>query len=107
MEDTGFDLALSDYEKGFLTAHYEAHLCFEDYRSNFNAWWEHLNDEMEWVGVQIGDRMFDICIWLDAGYDDEGASYPNDLVAVVYECIEKDGSWQTDTSTRWYITEAK
>ena len=56
------DLVLSDFEKGFLTAHFEAHLRFEDYRCQGNAWYEHLDDEMDWVGVQVLGRMFDICI---------------------------------------------
>jgi hypothetical protein len=106
MEYTGFELALSDYEKGFLTAHFEAHLRFEDYRSNNNAWWESLTDDNEWVGVQIGNRMFDICIWMQD--NDEGPNYPDDLVAVVHECTKtSDGCWQTDTSTSFFLKEAE
>jgi len=108
MEHTGFELALSGYEKGFLTAHFEAHLRFEDYRCQGNAWYEHLDDDMDWVGVQVGDRMFDICIWLDTSiqekYPDEAPEYPQDLVAVVYEChLNDDGEYQTQTDLSWFI----
>jgi len=107
MEYTGFKLPLSDYEKGFLTAHFEAHLRFENYKCQGNAWYEHLDDDMEWVGVQVGDRMFDICIWLDTKDGKEKPEYPQDLVAVVYECHKNNaGEFTTDTSTSWFLKEA-
>ena len=101
MEHTGFELPLSGYEKGFLTAHFEAHLRFEDYRCQGNAWYEHLSDANDWIGVGIGNRMFDICIYF-AGKPDP--QYPQDLVAVVYECyLDDDGEYQTKTDTSWFI----
>ena len=108
--DSGFELPLSDYEKGFLTAHFEAHLRFEDYKCQGNAWYEHLDDDMEWVGVSIGDRMFDICIWLDTDfpeYPDEAPTYPDHLVACVYECDKTDDdNWTTNTDTCWFLKKA-
>jgi len=105
MEYTGFELPLSDYEKGFLTAHFEAHLRFEDYRCQGNAWYEHLDDEMDWVGIQIGDRMFDICIYFAEKPDPQ---YPQDLVAVVYECyLNDDGEYQTQTDTSWFLKQVE
>ena len=110
MECTGFELPLSDYEKGFLTAYFEAHLRFEDYKCQGNAWYEHLDDDMDWVGVSIGDRLFDICIYFDTNitetYPDETPEYPQDLIAVVYECDKKDdGNWTTNTNTCWFLKE--
>jgi hypothetical protein len=94
-------IELSDYEKGFLTAHFEAHLRFEDYKCK--DWYEHLDDDQEWVGVSIGDRMFDICIWLDPSIT---GKYPQDLVAVVYECDKTgDGNWTTNTDRCWFLKE--
>ena len=105
-EHTGFELPLSDYEKGFLTAYFESHLHFESYKCKGNAWYEHLVDENEWVGVQIGERMFDICIWLDTNDDENDPEYPQDLVACVHECQKNnDGEWTTDTSTSWFLRE--
>ena len=81
------DLVLSDFEKGFLTAHFEAHLCFE----------------MEWVGVQVLGRMFDICIHFAEKPDPQ---YPQDLVAKVYECHPNDdGEYQTNVDKVWFIKE--
>ena len=102
------DLVLSDFEKGFLTAHFEAHLRFEDYRCRGNAWYENLDDEMEWVSVQVLGRMFDICIWLDTSiqekYPDEAPEYPQDLVAVVYECHPNaNGEYQTKVDKQWFL----
>ena len=97
------DLVLSDFEKGFLTAHFEAHLRFEDYRCQGNAWYEHLDDEMEWVGVQVLGRMFDICIYFAEKSDPK---YPQDLVAVVYECHPNaDGEYQTKVNKEWFLKE--
>ena len=97
-------LELSDFEKGFLTAHFEAHLRFEDYRCQGNSWYEHLDDEMEWAGVQVLGRMFDICIFFAEKPDPQ---YPQDLVACVYECQKNNaGEWTTDTSTSWFLKES-
>ena len=105
MEYTGFKLNLTDYEKGFLTAFYESYIHLENYKCSNGQWYEHLyNDDMEWVGVQIGKRMFDICIWFNT--DKEEVEYPKDLIACVYECTKtKDDNWTTDTSTSWFITD--
>tara|TARA_R110002050_G_scaffold144628_1_gene270140 strand:+ start:381 stop:752 length:372 start_codon:yes stop_codon:yes gene_type:complete len=117
MEYTGFELQLSDYEKGFLTAYFEAHLRFEDYKAEKVAfpipylWYEHLDDDQEWIGVSIGNRMFDICIWLDTDfpeYPDEAPTYPDHLVACVYECDKTDDdNWTTNTDTCWFLKEVE
>ena len=54
-EHTGFELRLSDYEKGFLTSYYES----EDVPD--------LKDgvEQNWYGTNVGLRMFDLNVWLD------------------------------------------
>ena len=97
------DLVLSDFEKGFLTAHFEAHLRFEDYRCQGNAWYEHLDDEMEWVGVQVLGRMFDICIYFAEKPDPQ---YPQDLVAVVYGCHpDAKGEYHTNVNNQWFLKE--
>jgi len=99
-------LELSDYEKGFLTAHFEANLAFEDYRCQGNAWYENLQDDSEWLGVQIGDRMFDICIFAVDRGEDEPVNYPDDLVAVVYECVKTaNDNWTTKTNKSWFLKE--
>jgi len=103
-------LELSDFEKGFLTAHFEAHLRFEDYRcrrdvqsAKGHAWYEHLDDEMDWVGVQVLGRMFDICIFFAEKPDPQ---YPQDLVAVVYEChLDAEGEYQTKVNKEWFLKE--
>ena len=103
-EHANESLSLSDYEKGFLTAHFEAQLRFEDYRCQGNAWYENLQDDSEWLGVQIGDRMFDICIF--AVDRDEPVNYPDDLVAVVYECVKTaDDNWTTKMNKEWFLKE--
>lgn len=97
-------LELSDYEKGFLTAHFEAQLRFEDYRCQGNAWYENLDDEMDWLGVQIGDRVFDICFYFAEKPEPQ---YPQDIVAKVYEChpTGATGELQTRVDKGWFLKE--
>jgi len=87
--DSGFDLVLSDYERGYLTAYYDtviikdmADCCDED-----------------WYGIQIGDRMFDLNTWVD---EDTG-----NFVCTVYECDwdGKQNNWQTNCRHSWTLTE--
>jgi hypothetical protein len=85
--DSGFDLVLSDYERGYLTAYYDtviikdmADCCDED-----------------WYGIQIGDRMFDLNTWVD---EDTG-----NFVCTVYECDWVRDNWQTNCRHSWTLTE--
>ena len=85
--DSGFDLVLSDYERGYLTAYYDtviikdmADCCDED-----------------WYGIQIGDRMFDLNTWVD---EDTG-----NFVCTVYECDWINDNWQTNCRHNWILTE--
>ena len=85
--DSGFDIVLSDYERGYLTAYYDtviikdmADCCDED-----------------WYGIQIGDRMFDLNTWVD---EDTG-----NFVCTVYECDWVHDNWQTNCRHSWTLTE--
>lgn len=87
-EHTGFELPLSDYEKGFLTSYYESEIV-PDLKDGV---------EQNWYGTNVGLRMFDLNVWLD-----EETGQP---VCVVYQCVEKDGELVADTSTSWFLKEA-
>ena len=54
-EHTGFELPLSDYEKGYLTSYYD-NVVSPDFKDGV---------EQSWYGMMIGDRMFDLNAWLD------------------------------------------
>ena len=86
-EHTGFELQLSDYEKGYLTAYYD-NVVLPDWAGD---------DSQDWYGMMIGDRMFDLNAWLD---EEAG-----EMVCVVYLCVEKDGEWTTDMSASWFLRE--
>jgi hypothetical protein len=89
-EDHGSDdeLVLSDYEKGYLTAFYESDAYIQNEHSGRDS------EERDWYGIQVGERMFDLCIWKE-----------EDIVCVVYECfLNERGEWSTDTvGRRWYL----
>jgi len=86
-EHTGFELALSHYEKGYLTAYFD-HVALPDFQDGV---------EQEWYGVGIGEAVFDLIVWIDED--------TSQIVCVVYQCVEKDGEWTTDTSTSWFLRE--
>ena len=86
-EHTGFELALSDYEKGYLTAYFD-HVAMPDFQDEV---------EQEWYGVGFGEAVFDLNVWIDED--------TSQIVCVVYQCVEKDGEWTTDTSTSWFLRE--
>jgi len=86
-EHTGFELALSHYEKGYLTAYFD-HVALPDFQDGV---------EQEWYGVGIGEAVFDLNVWIDED--------TSQIVCVVYQCVEKDGEWTTDTSTSWFLRE--
>jgi len=87
-EYTGFELLLSDYEKGYLIAFFD-HVVLSDWSGD---------DSQDWYGVGIGEDMFDLNVWIDED--------TSQIVCVVYRCVEKDGEWTTDTSTSWFLREA-
>ena len=86
------DLELSDYEKGFLTGFYFTEPDIQKDRLN-------RDEDNDWYGVHIGERVFDLCVWKEEGAESE--------VCVVYECFLNDGGfWNTDTSKQWFLKEA-
>ena len=91
-EHTGFELALSDYEKGYLTAFFD-HVAMPDFQDGVEQSWYG-------VGTVIGaDKpVFDLNVWVD---EESGQ-----IVCVVYRCVEKDGEWTTDMSASWFLREA-
>ena len=86
-EHTGFELPLSDYEKGYLTAFYD-NTVLADWSGDA---------PQDWYGIQIGDRMFDLNAWLD--------EETSQMVCVVYPCAYMGGEWTTDTSESWFLRE--
>ena len=92
-EDEDNELVLSDYEKGYLTAFYETDAHIQNEHSG-------RNEDNDWYGIQIGERMFDLCIWKDDDMANEAC--------VVYECFLNDsGEWNTNTSKKWFLKESK
>ena len=87
-EHTGFELPLSDYEKGYLIAFFD-HVVLSDWSGD---------DSQDWYGVGIGEAMFDLNVWIDED--------TSQIVCVVYQCVEKDGEWTTDMSASWFLREA-
>ena len=86
------ELRLSDYEKGFLTGFYftEPDIQFDSLNRD---------EDNDWYGVHIGERVFDLCVWKDDDMEHE--------VCVVYECYLNDGGfWNTDTSKKWFLKES-
>lgn len=84
--ESGFDLVLSDYEKGYLTAYYDTVVLDACVLPSFDE---------DWFGVQIGDRMFDLNAWID-----EDTSNP---VCNVYECDWINDNWQTNRRHSWAL----
>ena len=83
------ELVLSDYEKGYLTAFYETEPDIQKDHAD-------RNEDNLWYGIQVGERIFDLCVWKD-----------DDIVCVVYECFPNDGGfWNTNTERQWFLKEA-
>ena len=81
-------LQLNDYERGYLSAYYDT-VVLPDLDAG--------NDD-DWVGVQIGNRMFDMNVWVD--------DMTGNVVCTVYECYWMDGNWQTNTRQNgWVISD--
>ena len=92
-EDDRDELRLSDYEKGYLTAFYETDAHIQNEHSG-------RDEDNQWYGIQVGERMFDLCVWKEEGAESE--------VCVVYECFLNDGGfWNTDTSKQWFLKEGE
>ena len=91
-EEESDDLVLSGYEKGYLTAYYETDAHIQNEHSG-------RDEDNQWYGIQVGERMFDLCVWKEEGAESE--------VCVVYECFLNDGGfWNTNTSKQWFLKEA-
>jgi len=87
------ELRLSDYEKGYLTAFYETDAHIQNEHSG-------RDEDNDWYGVHVGERVFDLCVWKEEGAESE--------VCVVYECFLNDGGfWNTDTSKQWFLKEGE
>ena len=92
-EEESDDLVLSGYEKGYLTAFYFTEPDIQKDRLN-------RDEDNDWYGVHIGERVFDLCVWKDDDMEHE--------VCVVYECFLNDGGfWNTDTSKQWFLKEGE
>jgi len=86
--DSGFDLVLSDYERDALLVYYTDN-CLPEYHAD--------KEDDLWYGIQIGERMFDLNIWLD--------DITSKLSCTVYECDWKNDNWQTNCKREWVLTE--
>jgi len=98
------ELPLSDFEKGYLTAVYDelASVEAKEYIDQYPV-------ENFWFIQVVGDRQFDLCIYL-SNEDD----ITSDKVCVVYECHpdidgmgNHTGTYSTDTSLEYYLKEVK
>lgn len=52
-------------------------------------------DAVYWIGLQINERMFDLCVYWHDG----------EIGCVVYECDWINDNWQTNTTKSWLLTE--
>ena len=88
------ELILSDYEKGYLTAIYDEKASVEA-----KVYFEEYPEENFWYMVVVGDRTFDLGIWLSDEDDTK-----SEQVCVAYECHpDGTGSYSTDTSIEYYL----
>ena len=91
------ELILTDYEKGYLTAIYDERASVEA-----QAEFEESPDQNFWYCQVVGDRTFDLGIWLS---DEDDIN--SEQVCVVHECHDYrgDGSYSTDVSFQYYLKE--
>ena len=88
-EEESDDLMLSGYEKGFLMGFYFTQPDIQKDRLN-------RDEDNDWYGVHVGERVFDLCVWKDDDMEHE--------VCVVYECFLNDhGEWSTNTNKKWFL----
>lgn len=87
VDEDNDDLELSDYERGYLMAFYDNHAKPTMIEEGFT---DPTDEETFWIGVQIGERMFDLAIY----YENK------EPVCMVYECkpTEDRQNWVTDMS---------
>ena len=91
------ELILTDYEKGYLTAVYDTVASVEakEYHKDYP-------EENSWFMQAVGDRTFDLCIWLTDEDDID-----SEQVCVVHECyLDNTGSYTTHTERQYYLKEA-
>lgn len=90
VDEDNDDLELSDYERGYLMAFYDNHAKPKMIVEGFT---DPTSEETFWIGVQVGERMFDLAIY----YDELGQQA---LTCVIYECkpTEDGENWVTDMS---------
>ena len=84
--DSGFDLVLSNDELNRLMVYYYDK-CLPEYRAD--------KEDDLWYGLQIGDRMFDLNIWLD--------DQTEEINCTIYECDWINDNWQTNCRHSWTI----
>ena len=90
------ELILTDYEKGYLTAIYDERASVEA-----KAEFEESPDQNFWYCQVVGDRTFDLGIWLT---DEDDIN--SEQVCAVYECHnDGTGCMTTDTSFQYYLKE--
>ena len=80
------DLVLSNDELNGLMVYYHDD-CLPKYHAD--------KEDDLWYGIQIGDRMFDLNIWLD--------DLTEEIICTVYECDWLDGNWTTNCRRWWTI----
>jgi len=87
VDEDNDDLELSDYERGYLMAFYDNHAKPKMIEEGFT---DPTDEETFWIGVQIGERMFDLAIYHEN----------KEPVCMVYECkpTEDMQNWVTDMS---------
>jgi hypothetical protein len=103
-------LELSEYERGYLTAHYIGYCTLQEYKCYNGDWYEHLLDgELEWESVLVGDRLFDLCFSMDRQIDPEypdepDYEYPESLVVIASENKrDENGLWVSDLSKTYTL----
>ena len=91
------ELILTDYEKGYLTAIYDERASVEA-----KAEFEECPDQNFWYCQVVGDRTFDLGIWLT---DEDDIN--SEQVCVVHECyLDNTGCYTTHTERQYYLKEA-
>ena len=86
--DSGFELVLSDAEKDQLV---------KEFYDNFLPEFETETEDDLWYAIQIGDRMFDLNIWID--------DMDEQLRCAVYECYKMNDNWHMSCKHTWMLTE--
>ncbi len=88
------DLVLSDHERNALLVYYTDNCLPEYLAEKEEDFWHGVTTHF---GLQVGDRMFDLKVWLD--------DQTKEIVCVVYECDWINDNWQTNCKREWVLTE--